>query len=425
MRAASSTVRPPQHHSPESCYGEPHGNIGQRWRSLLPMLRYDVTPTTTRQWNLSPNEFAAALGRGLGRALVHAKRVPLTRAHRRALLKASLAPVQDGPSAEEDMAPWLLDVAQAAGMREHLASAILRRAAACEEDSEERISALLMELAQRDPQRASLYLTARKELEVRNPRIDEDERQTLKDALGQLLPEVFVSSTPEVSPHGGGAISLPRTVQDVLHAAKGSKTYLWFSDWATHASDLELSELADAMFLETDPGVLHRLLLVFVARSLAAFDERFLALCEHPSQSVRCRAMRAIGEYSSPRVRALALSRLDATRFDSYDHAVWLFRNNYEPEDPARLLSFFARPQRSLDEHEIAFDFLEVFDKNPDPRLVPLVEQIYEATPCVHCRERAVERLVEERLAPEWLVEECRFGASAEIREHVGQPGSP
>ena len=418
----------------------------------------------SHQWNLSAEEFGAALGRGLGRALIYTQQSELTDNHRRALVEASLDPLDDGYNWDDEMAPWLLDAASAGGMLDSLAAAVLQ-AASDEERDEDRVAALLKELAHRGNHaaRSALYSIIRRNLSSDSPTPGWDSAVALDGPQAFVKIGANACSTPnlvgklvaELSAEEREAVQVKlsslaldstsreglrkaiqaaqmastgrrpdrkawirsRTLQDVVEDAKGQHRG-WLMAWGKVASEKDLSELADRLFGELTPQQLKRLLLVFTARPLATFDERFLILVDHADESVRHRALRIVGQYQSPLVRKLALDRLEAGLHDG--NTVWLLSNNYDPGDHTKLQPLFVGDKEPKELHDVGYDLLHVFDNHPSAELSPLVEKVYEMTPCSLCRERAVESLLREGFASPWLLEECRYDAVPAIRELLG-----
>lgn len=58
-----------------------------------------------------------------------------------------------------------------------------------------------------------------------------------------------------------------------------------------------------------------------------------------------------------------------------------------------------------------------------DPRLLRQVEQHpYHETPCGGCRFDAAKLLVQRKVAPAWLTEECRWDCVSDTRQLSGGP---
>lgn len=179
------------------------------------------------------------------------------------------------------------------------------------------------------------------------------------------------------------------SVQDVLEAAKDNQAG-WFRGWAKIASESNLHEVMEVMLGERNVEVLRRLLMVFTARPLPVLDERLLDLVRHDDESVRARAVQALAHYRHPKVRELALARLRDGEADGVALLAW----NYEAGDYKRLEPFFAGSNEPDILHDRGFDLLEMFEHNPLVELSPIVEVVYEATPCSLCREKAVKLLL-------------------------------
>jgi len=416
-------------------------------------------------WNLEPNEFRSALLKGLGRAVLHAREHPLSAEHQEALRAACLEP-NHWFNSDEEAVPWLLDIVDLAGMRDVVAGAVLA-AVSHEGADHHHLCALLHGLDARGISGAkdALYEVFRRTvgtedivpgwselLELDGWRVFErvgdilfaDEQRLLdlldypddapRTAAREALDKVTVPSArrnmlataieaveaKRAAPkEDRAAILRAMSAADVLEAVRtpSDRRAAMIRGWSRVASEPDLVQVAEAMFAEQSADRMARLLMGFSARSLPTFDERFLALAEHEDEKVRHRALRALGNYGHPKVRDLALRRLSAGDRDG--NTINLFRLTYQPGDHVLFEPLFADVEDPDEMHDRGYDLLEVYDQNRVPECSALVLRVYAATPCSFCRERAVKILVEQHLAPDWMIEECGNDAYEEIRRLV------
>jgi hypothetical protein len=67
-------------------------------------------------------------------------------------------------------------------------------------------------------------------------------------------------------------------------------------------------------------------------------------------------------------------------------------------------------------------DVIEVLKQNGESDSSQLGIVCYASTPCERCRYDAAWLLAEDRVAPAWLIEECRFDAFSDIAHELKFP---
>jgi hypothetical protein len=72
--------------------------------------------------------------------------------------------------------------------------------------------------------------------------------------------------------------------------------------------------------------------------------------------------------------------------------------------------------------HGFLDDLLEVLKHNPESKCQELATIIYRLTPCGSCRHDAAKLLINRKVAPAWLIEECQHDAVADTRKLAGKP---
>ncbi len=188
-----------------------------------------------------------------------------------------------------------------------------------------------------------------------------------------------------------------------------------FGFWGKHASEEDLLVVAEHLRELREPRALRQCLTCFARRPYSALLPDFLALGEHAERRVRWVAIQALAQITHPDVRALALRRMAARRLTEQE--LTLLQRNYVAGDDERIAQVLHLPADRDDLHWLAMDVLRVFETNPSPGARGCVLWAYEHTPCGNCRHDAVKWLLKENLAPAWLLEEARFDADEQTRE--------
>src|SRR5262249_23484161 len=93
---------------------------------------------------------------------------------------------------------------------------------------------------------------------------------------------------------------------------------------------------------------------------------------------------------------------------------------NWQAGDEQLLLSSIRLPENQDDCHGLMMDVRKILEKNPGADCRGLALLAYRVTPCAECRFAAAKLLVQRKVAPRWLAEECRWDCVSDTRELVG-----
>lgn len=200
---------------------------------------------------------------------------------------------------------------------------------------------------------------------------------------------------------------------DVLGEARKEKPSLGlFRGWGMHAADCELESVLERLWETTKPAEMLCLLRVFSNQALPTFDSRLMQLCQHSNQDVQQWAFNALEKNSNDAIRQFALDRLYA----GDRRAVGLFIRNHEMEDEETILDWIELPDAEFARHSILLDAIKVLEENSQADATKLGVVAYASTPCGTCRKFAAQCLHKQKVAPDWLTEECRFDSVDDIR---------
>lgn len=206
-------------------------------------------------------------------------------------------------------------------------------------------------------------------------------------------------------------------IDSIVQSARSARYGVAFRGIGMRATEAELEQVLDALWTAHEPNVIANLLMVFSNRQLPRFDPRLFSFCRHGEEKVRSAAFRAIARNSHPLVREFAIEQLHRPTMDV--RVIRLFVHNYHPGDEQLLLAKAELPTDENQLHWCLMDALDLLEKNPESDSSQLGLIVYAKTPCAMCRSRAVKRLVEQRVAPDWLLSECRDDCDKETRALV------
>jgi hypothetical protein len=205
--------------------------------------------------------------------------------------------------------------------------------------------------------------------------------------------------------------------QIIAAAESDGNIFPHFRGWGRHANPDDLETVFQKLSQAQHARAIVRLLRVFSNREFPRIVPELFQFCRHAEEEVRRWAYLALAKNAHPLVREFAVAEL-RRGFPEID-AVELFVKNYCPGDERRILEAVELPQDSWQLHGLMMDVLKILESNSQANGVQLGSIAYRFTPCAMCRGRAVEILKERRIAPPWLLEECRFDADLHTREMV------
>jgi hypothetical protein len=203
--------------------------------------------------------------------------------------------------------------------------------------------------------------------------------------------------------------------------------------WARYAIENDLRQAALDLEVEQDQTRLNTLLGIFSKRQYPLEPDRLIAIATQYVDSIRERrktvhptlptniamqALNALSLIASAKVRPFALSLMDQPHLLYW--AVEMLTPNFVAEDWALLASLTERygipPE---DYHGLGMAVRHVFKHHPSIDAVPALLNLYEYSPCSHCRCHTVESLHSIGALPDWMIRECAHDSYADTRAFV------
>ncbi|RYD34432.1 MAG: hypothetical protein EOP87_09210 [Verrucomicrobiaceae bacterium] len=218
-----------------------------------------------------------------------------------------------------------------------------------------------------------------------------------------------------------GKIARPETiepVEDILELIQTSpKRESRLRGWGRRASHGDLSKVADFLTIGGSPITLINALVCLGRRGLPTFDADLLWLAFHEDDDVRFHATRLFAHHDEPQVRAAGLALIGSGDLLGGTAMLRLSARN---EDAEAILAALGRSDPGEEDHGILSNLVQLLERNGSMRepLIPL--HVYEHSPCMHCRERAIEILIKWEACPQWVLDEACRDASGNIRSLMG-----
>lgn len=201
------------------------------------------------------------------------------------------------------------------------------------------------------------------------------------------------------------------SIQEIIELARTKKheycrVYSLFGSRATAA---ELETIFELLLKEPDEDICLRLLWIFMEAPMPRLVDRIFDWLDSPDTRLKTATFIAISQISDDRVYRLGRSRLATGLFvdDDRDTTLDLFVNNYYSGDAELILASLKGVEIDRDDlHSIGFNIVEISKKQNNPELVSLLCWIYNYNPCAICREFTVKQLQKyERFDGELLME--------------------
>jgi len=195
-------------------------------------------------------------------------------------------------------------------------------------------------------------------------------------------------------------------LRERILAGHGKVQRGWLSSWGKHASEDSIRAAAADLLNERDEQILLAYLRIFNLRPFPLMHERLIELSTSQNGDVARASRRALRHVQSNLVRALALDLIRGDRADN--DAVELLVKNYGPEDHILIESLLDGQTNEDNFHWVAHAAVHVFKANSQAPALTSLLKIYERCRCSLCRKGAVTIMVERRIIPPPILQECK-----------------
>lgn len=199
----------------------------------------------------------------------------------------------------------------------------------------------------------------------------------------------------------------------------GHEGHIDLYEWRRNASDQEYKVVAHSLLEEADPQAKLRLLRIFNHRRRFPLKPHLiLPLLDSEDNNIADVAAQVLSNFDDANLRTIALENLPTTDYP-YRY-IYLLRMTYQYGDHLAIEN--ALPYENVDDkfiHSLGFALTDLFEENSTICCLELMLWSYDNNPCSLCRNRAVRILLDEGIAPDWLLEEASFDCQEQTREMV------
>jgi len=191
--------------------------------------------------------------------------------------------------------------------------------------------------------------------------------------------------------------------------------------WGRRAFRGDLAKIAELLTIGRSPVTLINALRCLENKGLPTFDAGLLWLVFHEDDDVRFHATRLFSRHDEPEVRSAGMALLGSGDLLG---GTEMLRLSARSGDAEAVLAAIDRVGLGDDSHSVLSNLVELLETNETIREPLLPLHVYEYSPCMHCRERAIEILIKWDACPQWVLDEASQDASEDIRVLVGSCGS-
>lgn len=182
----------------------------------------------------------------------------------------------------------------------------------------------------------------------------------------------------------------------------------------------ELETIHQKLIDETDERLCSIWLCVFHETPLPGLHSRIWEIANSANKELRRNTLRALAQVKNIAVGEFARQLIQSKKIvGNKDETLHLFMLNYIQGDEKLIWDAIQNTTFENDDHlhDISFDIANILRYNSSPALLHLALWLYETAPCDMCRERAVEWIVDQKLLPEHIWQECLHDVCKDIRE--------
>jgi hypothetical protein len=201
-----------------------------------------------------------------------------------------------------------------------------------------------------------------------------------------------------------------------------------YMQFGKHALDKDIREIFEHLKTEDRPPQIIRLLWVFRRRTLPEINPQIISYALAEDNELASAAISALSNSSNPELHELALDIMKHSEWNRATAGFELLIKNFKTADGPVIENVLKRAPMDLDRetiHNVVFDLVLVCEANNSIDLTNALNWIYDNSPCMNCRGRAVKLLIENSALSESMLDECLVDGDEEIRGIAAKAKSP
>jgi hypothetical protein len=201
-----------------------------------------------------------------------------------------------------------------------------------------------------------------------------------------------------------------------------------YMQFGKHALDKEIREIFGHLKTENRPPQIIRLLWVFRRRTLPEINPQIISYALAEDNELASAAISALSNSRDPELHDLALDIMKRSEWSRAAAGFELLIKNYKNNDGPVIENVLKRMPMDSDRetiHHAVYKLISICEENNSTNLINVLNWIYENSPCMNCRGRAVKLLIKNRALSEPMLDECLVDGDEEIREIAAKVKSP
>jgi hypothetical protein len=214
-------------------------------------------------------------------------------------------------------------------------------------------------------------------------------------------------------------------VDQILENARNKKGQIpgRYAGFGTRATKEELKTVYASLIEEADLEVQKRLLWVFRRAPLPELNDSLFQWANGADEGLSEAVIAALAQIQDEKVHKLGREKVKRAELLGPDReTIGLFQKNYDKADAGLITSaLFSVEPDELDAHVLGYDLIELSEKVVDPGLSDTLKWVYEYTPCMFCRYKALIQLMRFDAIDERITQELPYDANEDIRALAGK----
>lgn len=204
---------------------------------------------------------------------------------------------------------------------------------------------------------------------------------------------------------------------EVIKEKIESNGYYPFHVWGKRAIQEDIEKAAVDMLEETNTKRLIKYLSIFSRRAFPLQPNKIIELAYSKNRTLSNTAISALKNVKNGQIRNLALYHLTKAKVET--DALELLIDNFVIEDITLLEKIVYTKMNRYKLHWIQGDVCKILSNNPVKECINIMLYMYENGHCSNCRADVIQVLMDSKVIPEWVLEECKYDSNLEIRELV------
>ena len=191
----------------------------------------------------------------------------------------------------------------------------------------------------------------------------------------------------------------------------------WLSIWGKKATQNEIEVAAYDLINENDERKLIPYLALFFRRDFPYELDKIIELAKSLNDKLASAAFRVLKRYENKLIHDLAAELIE--KGDVNPDVLELFEKNYTDSDIELIERVFFNKYSDFDYHGIGRTLINIFKNYKTPVCQNMMLELYKNGKCSSCRGWIIDILMDNKILPDWVAQECLYDSNLETRQRV------